>query len=122
MPNIEYTLQTIAGSDVRGAYPDVNVLSKTGDLIRVPCAGCEFQERAITAEGHYVKVVASRYTEYNPFTIRWTEWREVRSDQAILGWRTAASSKSKVQGFVVFLLLDVKGQFIFVPRPTYDER
>jgi hypothetical protein len=114
MPNILYSLQTYAGSEVRGC-PDVNVLGRNGNLIRVPCAGCEYHERALEAEGHYVKVVASHFTTSNPY-IKYPDWHQIPDHKVVLGWRTAAASKAPVAGFVVFLLLDVKGKLIIVDR------
>jgi hypothetical protein len=113
MATIEYTLKYQAGSYVRG-LPEVYVMKKGGGYFRVPCAGCEYEERAREAEGHYVKVVASRYTQYPP-TKKYAEWRTLGDNDAVLGWRTRASSRQAGM-WVVYLLEDKRGQLIIVPR------
>jgi hypothetical protein len=113
MPTIEYSITCQAGSHTRG-FPDVYVMKKGGGCHRVPCAGCVPEETAKQAEGHYVKVIATRYTLYNPKQ-EFAVWNNLSEDEAVLGWRTSASSRGAGMS-VIFLLEDKRGQLIIVPR------
>ncbi len=113
MAGIEYHLKFRAGTACY-AMPEVNVMGKGGELLRVRCAGCSGEEIATTTTGHYVKVIASRYTNYSPY-FEQAEWHVLGPDEAVLGWRTNEGPSSAGM-WTVYLLTDKKGNLRIIPR------
>lgn len=116
MAAIEFTLTNQIGSSVFAQ--EVEVMGKQGMMIRVPCVG--FTNKRITTlhKGHYVKVIAERYTADNANAQ--SNWKYISVDDAVLGWRT--NEGSQAQGnWIVYLLLDDKGVPIIVPRSSQKE-
>lgn len=113
MPAIEFTLKNYIG--VTPIAQEIEVMGKHGTLIRVPCVGFTNKSIADRSKGHYVKVIAERYTKDNVRTQ--SDWKYISVDEAVLGWRTNDSPQAQ-GNWIVHLLLDDKGQPIIVPRAT----
>ena len=113
MPAIEFTLKNYIG--VVPFAQEIEVMGKHGMLIRVPCVGFTNKSIANTSNGHYVKVIAERYTWGNVGTQ--SDWKYISVDEAVLGWRTNDSYQAK-GNWIVHLLLDDKGHPIIVPRTS----
>lgn len=114
MAGIEYYLKFTAGNVID--MPDVDVMGLKGTFIRVPCIGCAYVGIVDDESGHKVKVVASRYTNDNPL-IPLAQWHDLRGDEAILGWRTDKCDRAPGM-WVVYLLTDIQGKLIIIPRRT----
>lgn len=113
MPAIEFTLKNYIG--VTPIAQEIEVMGKHSTLIRVPCVGFTNRSIANTSKGHYVKVIAERYTRDNVRSQ--SDWKYISVDEAVLGWRTNDSPQAK-GSWIVHLLLDDKGQPIIVPRTS----
>ena len=111
MAGIEFSVTHRAGSGFSGV--EVEVMGKMGMRIRVPCAGVAFHDEIKLKRGHYVKVLASRYTNDNP-QVSMAPWMPLREDEAVLGWRTL--DYADPTRWVVYLCCDKQGELIIVPR------
>lgn len=111
MAAIEYTLKnTIWPSTIA---QEVEVMGKYNTRIRVPCVGFTDERITKTTKGHYVKVIAERYSE--TYATTESDWKYISVDDAVLGWRTNQSSVA-TGDWIVYLLVDAKGVPIIVPR------
>ena len=111
MAGIEFSVTRIVG-DGAGRV-DVEVMGKMGRRISVPCAGVAYHGGIKFEAGHYVKVLASRYTNDNPGSLL-ADWRTLGDDEAVLGWRTLDDADPT--RWVVYLCCDARGRLIIVPR------
>lgn len=113
MAAIEYTLKNTIWPSTFAQ--EVEVMGKQGAMIRVPCIGFTNKNIADMYKGHYVKVIAERYTADNGQSQ--SDWKYISVDDAVLGWRT--NEGSQAQGnWIVYLLMDDKGIPIIVPRSS----
>lgn len=97
-----------------GIFPfaqEVEVMGKSGARIRVRCLGFTNKNIARSRDGHYVKVIAERYSVGNNHVQ--ASWVYVSVDEAMLGWRTEFKGE-----WVVYLLLGERGVPIVVPRTS----
>ena len=113
MAAIEYTLKNVVG-----VYPfpqDVEAMAKNNGRIRVPCVGFTNKSIASKYKGHYVKVIAERYTASNGGMQ--SDWKYLSVDEAVLGWRTNEGDQAK-GNWMVYLLVDNNGVPVIVPRSS----
>ncbi len=116
MAAIEFTLKnTIWPSTIA---QEVEVMGKDNARIRVPCVGFTDERITKTTKGHYVKVIAERYSETYATTER--DWKYISVDDAVLGWRTNQSNVA-MGDWIVYLLIDDKGVPIIVPRSSKND-
>jgi hypothetical protein len=113
MPAIEYTL--LNQISVTNFAQDVEVMGRSGSRIRVPCLGFTNKRISESTNGHFVKVIAERYSEGNAHAH--CDWKYVSVDEAVLGWRTNEGNEAK-GNWIVYLLVDDKGVPIIVPRSS----
>lgn len=111
MAGIEFSVTRIVGGGSRGE--EVQVMGNLGMRITVPCAGVAFHDGIKRKHGHYVKVIASRYTNDNPGSSL-ADWKPLGDDEAVLGWRTLDDADPSL--WVVYLCCDRRGCLIIVPQ------
>lgn len=111
MAAIEFTLRNIVG--VSPFAQEVEVMGKHGTRLRVPCVGFTKESITKTTKGHYVKVIAERYSE--TYATTESDWKYISVDDAVLGWRTNQSNVA-MGDWIVYLLVNDKGVPIIVPR------
>lgn len=66
-------------------------------------------------KGHYVKVIAERYTAGRGDSM--CDWKHLSVNEAVLAWRTNEGDRAK-GNWIVYLLVDDKGNPIIVPRSS----
>lgn len=113
MPAIEFTLTNHVS--VSHFAQDVEVMGKYGSKIRMPCVGFTNQSITKSTHGHYVKVIADKYSDGNAHA--GCHWKYLSDNEAVLGWRTNEGRQAKGD-FIVYLLVDDQGVPIIVPRSS----